>query len=145
MRTHLPTCASLALPAVVALLFAGCGAGQTLPGMVGDPQAPPGAGAEVPLSGAREGAVVEYFVRCTACSVAWSTPNGVQSDPAVEGSLNRRVRFRTPASGSVVSLTLTPEDGTAIREARIRVDSRVVAEGGRGALGQQVTLTAILR
>ena len=106
MRSPVRSPALVRLTLMLVALIAGCGAGQTLPGMVGDPQAPRGEPAGVPLTGAGEGVVVEYFVLCNACSAAWSTPDGTSYEPAVEGSLNRRVRFRAAAGGSVVALTL---------------------------------------
>jgi hypothetical protein len=93
VRTPVPIRVISALPAAALLLLAGCVA-QTLPGMAGDPQAPPTEAGDVPLAGSGEGVVVEYFVRCPACSAVWSTPEGTRTEPLVEGSLNRRVRYR---------------------------------------------------
>lgn len=135
---------NLALAAALFGLLAGCAA-QTLPGLAGDPQAPPRQPSDVPLSGSADGVVVEYYVLCDACTAQFTTPDGVETEPGIDGAFRRRVSMAPDAGVPGVSLIVSPSEGTLVRAARIRVGDVVRAESGRAAPGEGVNLYAALR
>lgn len=119
-------------------------AAQSLPGLAGDPQAPPIPQPEVPIQGSGDGTIVEYHAMCADCTVQFSTPDGFGTEDEVRGTFRRRVQFTATAGVGVVSMTITPRTGR-VQRARIRVNSRVAAEVGAQPPGEVTTLTAAVR
>ena len=135
---------SVPLALAFALALPGCVA-QSLPGMAGDPQTPPGTTPEVPIAGSGEGIVVEYFAMCRGCSVQFSTPEGIGAEDEIDGTFRRRVRFSNVAGPGAVTLTVTPVGTGRVQSARIRLDAEVVAEAGPLPVGEAASLSAVVR
>ncbi len=143
-RAHPSQALALALFLGLLLGLNACVA-QSLPGMVGDPQTPPGEAPDVPITGSGEGVVVEYVAVCRGCTARFSTPDGVGSEDEINGTFSRRVRFTNAAAPGAVALTVAPGDDGRVQAARIRIDGRVVAEEGPLPLGEIANLSAVVR
>jgi len=125
-------------------LLGACSA-ATLPFVEGDPAAPGAPGRSgpdqaLPASGP-ESVTVSYHVQCRRCTIQYSTPDGVKSEVDSDGA-SRRVEFQAAQPGTVVQLQATPDSGTAIVAARIRIDGVTVAESRAGLTNVPVALTA---
>ncbi len=130
---------------LAATLLLGACVAQTLPGVAGDPQAPPAQPSEPPVAGSGDGVVVEYHVRCRECSVQFTTPDGLGSEPEVRGTFRRRVVFTSGAGVGAVTMSITPSEHVRIQGARIAADGTVLAESGPRATGAPLNLSAVLR
>lgn len=112
--------------------------GATIPGPGGVTQAP-----EPTVSTADASVVVLYYVQCRSCQVTYTTPGGMSAQE-LEGGREFRAAFNVNRPGVGVTLQVTPDDGTAVNRARIRVGNSTLAEAGRGLTGDPVNLSAVI-
>lgn len=89
---------------------------------------------------------IEYFVDCGVCSVEYWTLSGPGRVDRVEGEFRRVESAAQPDSPLFVSLVAVPWGSDVIGSATIKVNGKVVDEGGRAvaraAAGGPVQLAA---
>jgi len=127
----------------LALASVGCTPPVTLPAATLPAPGQPAESPEPTVSTSDASIVVLYYVQCRSCQVAYSTPSGMKAHE-LEGGREFRTVFNANRPGVAVTLQVTPDEGTAVNRARIRVGNATLAEARRGRTGDPVNLSAVI-